>query len=361
MRNRLIVLSMMLCFALPASAEVSVSVGIQTANIGISVSTYPNLVRVPDYPVYYAADVNSNYFFYDGMFWIFEGDRWYSSFWYNGPWILVEPEFIPVFLLRVPVRYYRRPPAYFIGWQASAPPRWDDHWGHDWARRRSGWDRWDRQSAPAPAPLPTYQRNYSGERYPSADQQAVLHERNYRYRPSDPLVRQQSEAATANQPDRTPRGKSEMPERRGAEPQAAPPSPAPAARESAPLDRQAPRSSPPLPRETNVRPPTVPPGPAPSAQEPVPVDRPAPHQPRAKERPEQQAQPMGGPRGEERAMPRGSPPAPREMRPQAEPNQQRMAPPREDRLPSGPGEAGQRHGRPGPQEKSDERGPERGR
>ena len=48
------------------------------------------------------------------------------------------------------------------GWRADAPPRWGDHWGNDWQQRRSGWDRWDHRIAPAPAPLPVYQRRYSG-------------------------------------------------------------------------------------------------------------------------------------------------------------------------------------------------------
>ena len=46
-------------------------------------------------------------------------------------------------------------------------------------------------AAPAPAPLPTYQRRYSGERYPPPDQQDSLHNRNYRYQPRDPIVREQ--------------------------------------------------------------------------------------------------------------------------------------------------------------------------
>jgi hypothetical protein len=44
---------------------------------------------------------------------------------------------------------------------------------------------------PAPAPLPTYQRHYSGERYPRAEQQPDLHGRNYRYQPRSDVVRQQ--------------------------------------------------------------------------------------------------------------------------------------------------------------------------
>lgn len=375
MRTRSIVLSIMLCFALPASAQVSVSVGFQVANIGVSLSTYPNLVRVPGYPVYYADGVNSNYFFYDGMYWVFETDRWYSSSWYNGPWMMVDPEFIPVYILRVPVRYYRHPPAYFVGWQANRPPRWHDHWGHDWAQRRSGWDRWDRRSAPAPAPLPTYQRKYSGERYPAADQQPVLHDRNYRHQPRDPLVRQQSRAAAENRPDRAPRGKTGLPDRRDGEPQAARPSPAPA-REPAATDRQD-RQPPPItsprseerpaqrngqtpPRETNIREQTERQGAAPAAREPAAAERQAPRQQPARERPEQQ-QPINAPRSEERPVPRNSPPEPREMRPPVEPRQQHMNAPREDQRSSERGEPGQRRGQQGQSEKSDERGPDRGR
>src|SRR5207237_715395 len=82
----------------------------------------------------------------------------YASEWYNGPWELVPPEAVPPFILRVPVRYYRRAPSYFHAWSASAPPRWGEHWGHTWEERRRGWDQWNRSAVPAAAPLPTYQR-----------------------------------------------------------------------------------------------------------------------------------------------------------------------------------------------------------
>jgi hypothetical protein len=95
-----------------------------------------------------------------------------------------------VFLLRVPVRYYRQPPAYFRGWGPDAPPRWGQHWGNDWERQRGGWDRWDRASAPRPAPLPVYQKKYSGNRYPHPEQQQALHGQNYRYQPRDAEVKQ---------------------------------------------------------------------------------------------------------------------------------------------------------------------------
>ena len=73
---------------------------------------------------------------------------------------------------------------------ADAPPRWGEHWGHEWEQRRSGWDRWNRGSVPAPAPLPVYQRQYSGDRYPRVEQQQALQRQKYRYQPQDPVVRQ---------------------------------------------------------------------------------------------------------------------------------------------------------------------------
>lgn len=45
-------------------------------SIGINVPSYPNLVRMPGYPVYYAPGVDSNYFFYDGVYWVFRDDIW---------------------------------------------------------------------------------------------------------------------------------------------------------------------------------------------------------------------------------------------------------------------------------------------
>ena len=197
MRNKLIFLLMLSSLAAPATAQVSIGIGLPNVSIGINLQTYPQLVPVPGFPVYYAPQLRSNYFFYDGVYWIYQDDRWYASSWYNGPWAVVAPEVIPVFVLRVPVRYYRRPPPYFRGWQPDAPPRWGQHWGNEWKQRRSGWDRWDHSSAPPAAPLPVYQRRYVGDRYPRVEQQEELQVRNYGYRPQDPLLREHYDARRA--------------------------------------------------------------------------------------------------------------------------------------------------------------------
>jgi hypothetical protein len=190
MRRVLIVLWMVLCSATSAVAQVSIGIGLPHVSIGINLPLYPDLVPVPGYPVYYAPHLEANYFFYDGLYWVYEGDRWYASSWYNGPWRIVGPEVVPVFVLRIPVSYYRRPPAYFRGWRPDAPPRWGEHWGRDWEQRRTGWDRWNRSSVPRHAPLPVYQRQYSGERYPHVEQQHALRSEHYRYQPRNTVARQ---------------------------------------------------------------------------------------------------------------------------------------------------------------------------
>ena len=181
----------------PANAQLSVSIGVPSIDIGIHFPALPALTIVPGSPVYYAPSVDGNFFFYDGMYWVYQNDNWYSSSWYSGPWAVVDPEIVPPFILQVPVRYYRRPPPYFHGWAATAPPRWAEHWGPAWAEKHQDWDRGGRAHMPPAAPVPTYQRQYSGKRYPTVQQQPALHARNYKYQPSEPVVRQHYEQHAA--------------------------------------------------------------------------------------------------------------------------------------------------------------------
>lgn len=193
MRNLLIVLSVLFFSASTAQADVSVSIGISVpgGSIGINMPTYPRLVRVPGYPVYYDPDVHSNFFFYDGLYWVFHSDDWYVSSWYNGPWQPVARDFVPVSVLRIPVRYYRRPPLYFRGWHADAPPHWDERWGRDWERSRRGWNHSDHHTRERRAPLPSYQRRFTGDSYPRVPEvQRLIESKKYRYQPREPVTRQ---------------------------------------------------------------------------------------------------------------------------------------------------------------------------
>jgi len=191
MRYLVIALSTLLGLASSAHAQVSVGIEIPGISIGINMPVYPELVQVPGYPVYYDPNASSNYFFYDGAYWVYWRDAWYESDWYNGPWQLVSPDDVPLFVLRVPVQYYRQAPAFFHGWRADAAPRWGEHWGRGWEEHHRGWDQWDHRSPPVAAPLPDYQRRYSGDRYPkAAEQQHALRAEHYNYKPREAVTQQ---------------------------------------------------------------------------------------------------------------------------------------------------------------------------
>jgi hypothetical protein len=283
---------------------------------------------VPGYPVYYAPQLQSNFFFYDGMYWVYQGDNWYASSWYNGPWSLVAPEAVPVFVLRIPVRYYRSPPTYFRGWQADRPPRWGEHWGNAWQERRSGWDQWNRSSAPPPAPLPTYQRQYSANRYPQAQQQQVLRNQNYHYEPRDAMVRQH---LTQQVPQ-----KSLAPAQR--EPQTAAPAqrPKPAQPGGEPVRRQEPIQAAPQPKAPAVQDRRKQPQPLiPSHEQRPPAsgqNAPAPRTPAVQDQ-RRPPQPVGSPREQQRPTPTGIAPRPKGPVAQEQKKQAAPAAPREQQPP----------------------------
>ncbi len=203
MRRLLIALPLLFAAIAPAQSQVSVGIGLSMPgiDIGINLPAYPQLVPVPGYPVYYDPRGSANYFFHDGLYWAYRNDNWYASSWYNGPWRGVVRESVPLYVLRIPVRYYRQPPPYFRGWRADAPPRWGEHWGPEWASKHRDWDRWDHQRMPPPAPLPAYQRNYRGEHYPrEVERQRDLEARNYHYRPQEARGQQHEPQSAAKGP-----------------------------------------------------------------------------------------------------------------------------------------------------------------
>ncbi len=227
-RSRVVIAATLVLAGLGTAAAAQVQFGLGVSlpgvRIGINVPAYPQLLPVPGYPVYYAPDLDANLFFYDGLYWVYTGDEWYSSTWYDGPWYLVQPEMVPDFILRIPILYYRAPPPYFLHWNRGAPPRWAERWGPRWEHSRPGWDRWDRHQMPPRAPLPQYQRGYSRGRYPDPARQRALENRYYPYRPEDrrdrnraPVPRQFGPGP--NQPPRAGRPEYRRPESaRGAAP-----------------------------------------------------------------------------------------------------------------------------------------------
>jgi hypothetical protein len=350
MHKRLILLGMLLCSVGPAIGQVSIGIGSPNVSIGINVPLYPDLVPVPGYPVYYAPGLNSNYFFYDGMYWVYQNDNWYASSWYNGPWGLVAADDVPLYILRVPVSYYRQPPGFFVGWQLDAPPRWGEHWGPEWQHRRDGWERWDHNSAPTLAPLPVYQRQYSGERYPRVEQQHALQSQNDRYQPHDPEVRKQYEGQQGRRaPASAERGTQ-------ARPQATPPAPQGMQRSPASVQQSAavaPRA--PAPQKADEK-----------AQRPAPSLVPPPINNPPVQHPQQAAvqrqQPAPASRSQEVPQGKGAPP---ETKPVQETRQhpQQVAAQREQPVPAPHSQATAPQGKADPQEakREQESGQDKGR
>lgn len=203
MRYLIIALALLVGPVAAADTQFSVGISLPGISIGINQPAYPQMVQVPGYPVYYEPRANFNYFFFDGMYWVFQSDNWYASSWYDGPWHAVDRQYVPMYILRVPVRYYRSPPTYFRGWNGNQPPRWGQRWGHEWEQQHKDWNKWDRKSAPRPAPLPTYQEQYRGDRYPRQEQQQwSIHEQNYRHQPSEPVVHQYYQQEQRQQQER---------------------------------------------------------------------------------------------------------------------------------------------------------------
>jgi hypothetical protein len=172
--------------------------------IGLEVRSYPHLVRIAGSPVFRDPRAAANYFFYDGLFWVYRDDAWYSSAWYNGPWQGTEPDLVPLFVLRIPLRYYRQRPEAFAGWRPDAPPRWSERFGRAWAGRHPGWERVDPREVPPPAPLPVYQQQFRGERYPQGpEEQHDVRTELYRHEPLEAITRERFEPRDLPQPTRT--------------------------------------------------------------------------------------------------------------------------------------------------------------
>jgi hypothetical protein len=130
--RRLFVGGALAALVAPATARGEVRV-----NIGINLPGPPQLVPVPAAPsIAYAPGVGANYFSYDGEYWVFDSGNWYMSRGYNGPWVVVAPEFVPRPLLGVPVQFYRQPPVAWRRWRREQAPRWQARYGRRWEERR---------------------------------------------------------------------------------------------------------------------------------------------------------------------------------------------------------------------------------
>ena len=72
MKRALAAAAFVLAAIFPAAAQ-------EYYDIGVDLPQYPEMQPVEDSPVYYAPGVDSNYFYYDGQYWDYSNDAWYTS------------------------------------------------------------------------------------------------------------------------------------------------------------------------------------------------------------------------------------------------------------------------------------------
>jgi len=99
-----------------------------SVSVDIRIGSRPALAVVPGTAVYYAPHVAYNYFAYNGRFYVYQQDGWFSARAYNGPWTGIALERVPRPILAVPVTYYQAPPTHWK--QKHGPPPWAAAKGH---------------------------------------------------------------------------------------------------------------------------------------------------------------------------------------------------------------------------------------
>jgi hypothetical protein len=127
----------LLVLSLPAAAGVAVEVKIPLPRLVIN--TPPVLVVIPGTYVYAAPDIEADLIFYQGFWYRPYGGHWYRSDDYNGRWVAVSAQAVPVPLTRLPPDWKRVPPGHERMPYGHVKKNWQG-WEREkhWERRGSG-------------------------------------------------------------------------------------------------------------------------------------------------------------------------------------------------------------------------------
>ncbi|MGB9713197.1 MAG: hypothetical protein ACP5SG_01435 [Dissulfurimicrobium sp.] len=87
------------CTAQEASAGVNININLGPPPIVFHAP--PEVIMIPDSPVYFVPDLDIDVFFYNGYWWSPRGRHWYCARTYNGPWMIVERRHVPPPLSRI--------------------------------------------------------------------------------------------------------------------------------------------------------------------------------------------------------------------------------------------------------------------
>ena len=100
-------------YSTPCVAGVDINIGV---NFGppppVVIHEPPPVVVIPGTYVYFAPTVGVDILFYHGYWYRPHEGRWYRAAGYNGPWIHIERERVPVVLHHLPPDYRHIPPGH---------------------------------------------------------------------------------------------------------------------------------------------------------------------------------------------------------------------------------------------------------
>ncbi|MEW6713782.1 MAG: hypothetical protein AB1306_01660 [Nitrospirota bacterium] len=96
--------------AQPHDIDFSIGINIGAPPRQVVVSGSPALYSIPGTPVYYVPEVSRQIYFYSNNWYRLYNGYWYRASFYNGPWIFLQPESLPVVFTDLSPAYYIYPP-----------------------------------------------------------------------------------------------------------------------------------------------------------------------------------------------------------------------------------------------------------
>lgn len=106
-----LLMSLGLTYPCKVNAELNININIGPPPVYV-IPTPPEVVVIPRTYVYYVPNIEVDIIFYQGYWYRPHKEYWYRSMDYNGPWVYIVREKIPVVILNLPPDYRHIPPGH---------------------------------------------------------------------------------------------------------------------------------------------------------------------------------------------------------------------------------------------------------
>ena len=124
------------------NAELNININIGPPPVYV-IPAPPEVVVIPRTYVYYVPNIEVDIIFYQGYWYRPHKEYWYRSMDYNGPWVYIVREKIPVVILNLPLDYRHIPPGHrdipygqlkkeWKNWEKEKYWDKDDHHKKEW-------------------------------------------------------------------------------------------------------------------------------------------------------------------------------------------------------------------------------------